>query len=125
MCGITGGSWTGAAEPLDESVLRRMTDTLSHRGPDDSGIYFSTDGGEGRGGAALGFRRLSIIDLSGGHQPMSNEDDSVWIAFNGEVYNYLELKPELERLGHRFRTSSDTECIVHAYERHRGTESPS
>ena len=93
-----------------------MTDVLSHRGPDDSGSYFSTTNLEMVGGAALGFRRLSIIDLSGGHQPMSNEDGTVWIVFNGEVYNYRELKPELEALGHRFRTASDTECIVHAYE---------
>lgn len=116
MCGITGGSWTQAAEPLDLSVLRQMTDVLSHRGPDDSGHYFAASNRELAGGAALGFRRLSIIDLAGGHQPMSNEDDTVWIAFNGEVYNYRELKPELESLGHRFQTASDTECIVHAYE---------
>ncbi len=116
MCGIAGGSWTSRGKPLDESVLRRMTDALVHRGPDDFGNYFSTSNGQLAGGAALGFRRLSIIDLSGGHQPMSNEDGSVWIAFNGEVYNYRELKPELTRLGHQFRTSSDTECIVHAYE---------
>ena len=114
MCGISGASWTSHAEPLDGTTLRRMTEALIHRGPDDSGNYFSTPGLAG--GAALGFRRLSIIDLSGGHQPMSNEDGSVWIVFNGEVYNYRELKPELERLGHRFQTASDTECIVHAYE---------
>ncbi len=93
-----------------------MTDAQSHRGPDDVGYYFSDAGGNQRGGAALGFRRLAIIDLSGGHQPMANEDESIWIVFNGEVYNYRELKPRLEALGHRFRTSSDTECIVHAYE---------
>ncbi len=116
MCGITGGSWTQHAEPLVEPVLRRMTDVLHHRGPDDSGSYFATTNGQIGGGAALGFRRLSIIDLSGGHQPMSNEDQTVWISFNGEVYNYRELKPQLEGLGHRFRTASDTECIVHAYE---------
>ncbi len=136
MCGIAGGSWTSQAEPLDEAVLQRMTQAIIHRGPDDSGTRFSTsdgttattgsdqisDGlrvtptGHRAGGAALGFRRLAIIDLSGGHQPMSNEDGSAWIAFNGEVYNYRELKPQLESLGHRFRTASDTECIVHAYE---------
>ena len=116
MCGITGGAWTGQARPLDEGVLRRMTGVLTHRGPDDSGTYFASSNGSLAGGAALGFRRLSIIDLSGGHQPMSNEDGSVWIAFNGEVYNYRELKPQLEALGHTFRTASDTECLVHAYE---------
>ena len=116
MCGITGASWTQSAQPLSEGVLRRMTDVLSHRGPDDSGLYFGTSNSERAGGAALGFRRLSIIDLSGGHQPMSNEDDSIWISFNGEVYNYRELKPRLEQFGHRFRPASDTECIIHAYE---------
>lgn len=114
MCGIAGGSWTSDSRPLDPRVLRRMMDVLVHRGPDDSGDYFATE--DRSGGAALGFRRLSIIDLSGGHQPMSNEDGSVWIVFNGEVYNYRELKPQLEKLGHRFQTASDTECIVHAYE---------
>jgi asparagine synthase (glutamine-hydrolysing) len=114
MCGIAGGCWTSQAEPLDGVVLRRMTDAIEHRGPDDTGQYFASPNGSG--GAAIGFRRLSIIDLSGGHQPMSNEDGSIWIAFNGEVYNYRELKPELERLGHQFRSASDTECIVHAYE---------
>jgi asparagine synthase (glutamine-hydrolysing) len=124
MCGITGASWTSQARPLDESTLRRMTDVLSHRGPDDSGYYvagiaqpMSETKIIGRtAGAALGFRRLSIIDVAGGHQPLSNEDQTVWIVFNGEVYNYRELKPELESLGHRFQTLSDTECIVHAYE---------
>lgn len=113
MCGIAGGSWTTEGARLSEVTLRRMTDVIRHRGPDDSGDYFSTSPG---GHAALGFRRLSIIDLSGGHQPMSNEDATVWIVFNGEVYNYRELKPELEQRGHQFRTASDTECIVHAYE---------
>lgn len=113
MCGIAGGSWTSQGERLSEATLQRMTDVIRHRGPDDSGDYFSALKG---GNAALGFRRLSIIDLSGGHQPMSNEEGTVWIVFNGEVYNYRELKPELERLGHQFRTASDTECIVHAYE---------
>lgn len=120
MCGIAGASWTSNAEPLPEFVLKKMTDVLFHRGPDDAGAFFSKSnsdvGTRGRDGAALGFRRLSIIDLSGGHQPLSNEDETVWIAFNGEVYNYRELKPELESLGHQFRTASDTECIVHAYE---------
>jgi len=113
MCGITGGSWTANGERISEPLLKQMADALVHRGPDDDGFYVSDSR---PAGAALGFRRLSIIDLAGGHQPLSNEDGSVWIAFNGEVYNYRELKPELESLGHRFRTASDTECLVHAYE---------
>ena len=116
MCGIAGGSWTTNARPLNEATLRQMTDVLEHRGPDDVGSYRSPSFGSVSGGAALGFRRLSIIDLAGGHQPMSNEIDTVWIVFNGEIYNYRELKPQLEQYGHRFRTASDTECIVHAYE---------
>jgi asparagine synthase (glutamine-hydrolysing) len=116
MCGIAGGSWTANGRPLTEKSLRQMTDVIQHRGPDDSGIYFSPSNGTTAGGAAIGFRRLSIIDLAGGHQPMSNEDGSIWIVFNGEIYNYRELKPQLEQYGHRFRTASDTECIVHAYE---------
>ncbi|MBS0205040.1 MAG: asparagine synthase (glutamine-hydrolyzing) [Planctomycetes bacterium] len=115
MCGITGACWTADGEPLSTEILKRMTDVLVHRGPDDAGFYFS-DSSKGPGGSALGFRRLSIIDLAGGHQPLSNEDGTVWIAFNGEIYNYKELQPELESLGHRFHTASDTECIVHAYE---------
>jgi len=130
MCGIAGGCWTSQGEPLSEAVLRRMTDAIRHRGPDDEGFYFDRPESDrpvtrtlqasgslnSRGGAALGHRRLSIIDLAGGHQPLSNEDGTVWIAFNGEVYNYRELHPRLEALGHRFRTAGDTECIVHAYE---------
>jgi asparagine synthase (glutamine-hydrolysing) len=117
MCGITGASWTAAAARLDEEVLRRMTETLAHRGPDDAGCYFSPHH-DSAGGAALGHRRLSIIDLAGGHQPLSNEDGTVWIAFNGEIYNYRELHAALEAQGHRFRTASDTETIVHLYEQH-------
>lgn len=125
MCGIAGGAWTTHGEPLDEATLRRMTDVLRHRGPDDDGLYLSgqRDLPTGPPGArieatsaALGFRRLSIIDVAGGHQPLSNEDGRVWIVFNGEIYNYRELRPELEARGHRFRTQSDTEVIVHAYE---------
>ena len=112
MCGITGAAWTPTATPVEESTLRRMTAAIAHRGPDDDGHYVSAKGG------ALGHRRLSIIDLAGGHQPLSNEDATVWIAFNGEIYNYRELQPDLIAQGHRFHTSSDTETIVHLYEQY-------
>jgi asparagine synthase (glutamine-hydrolysing) len=122
MCGITGASWTTDAEPLPMGVLNRMISVLDHRGPDDSGTYHSaTNQPDGSGvsdgtGAALGHRRLSIIDLHTGHQPLANEDDTVWIVFNGEIYNYRELRLKLESLGHQFRTAADTETIVHAWE---------
>ncbi|WP_040952913.1 asparagine synthase (glutamine-hydrolyzing) [Gorillibacterium massiliense] len=108
MCGIAGLMRFDGQEPSRES-LKRMTDVIAHRGPDDSG--FLTEGGIG-----LGFRRLSIIDLREGHQPLCNEDESVWIIFNGEIYNYKELRATLEARGHVFRTHSDTETIVHLYE---------
>jgi asparagine synthase (glutamine-hydrolysing) len=130
MCGITGVAWTGDAEPAALDVIWRMTNVLAHRGPDDSAVYHSgarrrfspheapPDGfiASRKAGAALGFRRLAIIDLVTGQQPLANEDDTVWIAFNGEIYNYCELRPDLEKRGHRFRTHSDTETIVHLYE---------
>lgn len=119
MCGITGVAWTSAARPFDRAVLQRMTDAIAHRGPDDEDIYASP-AGPGPG-AMLGHRRLSIIDLGGGHQPLSNEDGTVWISFNGEIYNYRELQTRLEKQGHVFRTSSDTETIVHLYEEY-GTD---
>lgn len=112
MCGIAGFLLrSGQAKP--ESV-RAMTDVIRHRGPDDEGIY--TDGACG-----IGMRRLSIIDLSTGHQPISNEDGTVWVVFNGEIYGYHELRQDLMARGHHFRTSSDTETIVHLYEE-RGAE---
>ena len=122
MCGIAGASWVSGGRPIARADLQRMTDAIVHRGPDDQGHYWSTEPGpngfpdNSSPGAALGFRRLSIIDLAAGHQPLSNEDGSVWIAFNGEIYNYKELRPELEARGHRFATHSDTETIVHLYE---------
>jgi asparagine synthase (glutamine-hydrolysing) len=120
MCGIAGGAWTADGRPLDAETLRRMTSVIRHRGPDDEGFFerdkVRGERGEGRTAAALGHRRLSIIDVGGGHQPLSNEDGTVWVAFNGEIYNYRELRPELEAKGHRFATSTDTEVIVHAYE---------
>ncbi len=109
MCGIAGIlDRTGSKEPRHEE-LAVMAAAIRHRGPDEFGVY--RDG-------ELGFShaRLSIIDLSGGSQPMCNEDGSVWLTYNGEIYNYLELRPELESLGHRFRTRSDTEVLIHAYE---------
>jgi asparagine synthase (glutamine-hydrolysing) len=113
MCGITGASWTADTEPLPGDVLNRMLSVLEHRGPDDSGTYHSDANGSG---AALGHRRLSIIDLQTGHQPLANEDNTVWIVFNGEIYNYRELRSKLESLGHQFKTDTDTETIVHAWE---------
>jgi asparagine synthase (glutamine-hydrolysing) len=110
MCGIAGiFDRSGESAPRRADILARMTRTLVHRGPDDEGYLID-------GPVGLGFRRLSIIDLAGGHQPLSNEDGSVWVVFNGEIYNYPDLTHELEAKGHVFRTRSDTECIVHAYE---------
>jgi asparagine synthase (glutamine-hydrolysing) len=109
MCGICGIAWTDDREPPETAVLDRMTDVLAHRGPDDRGVWRDD-------GVALGFRRLSIIDLSTGNQPMSNEDGSVWIVFNGEIYNFQALRNRLEGNKHIFRTTSDTETILHLYE---------
>ena len=89
-------------------TIRRMTDSIVHRGPDDEGYLIA-------GPLGLGFRRLSIIDLAGGHQPMSDAEETVWVVFNGEIYNFKELRAELQQHGHRFRTNSDTEVIVHGY----------
>lgn len=108
MCGITGMMLFDESIP-DQQVLKAMCDIIVHRGPDDLGYW--TDPGIG-----LAFRRLSIIDLKEGHQPLSNEDDSVWITFNGEVYNYKALRADLEHKGHQFKTNTDTEVIVHLYE---------
>lgn len=111
MCGICGIFNFGTQAPANRALLERATDAMAHRGPDDEGLYIDRELG-------LGNRRLSIIDLSGGHQPLSNEDQTIWITFNGEIYNYRELHPELLAHGHQFRTSSDTEAIVHLYEEH-------
>ena len=113
MCGIAGACWTGEGEPIDEAVLKAMTDAIVHRGPDASGSYLKSNS---QGGVALGHRRLSIIDLAAGKQPLCNEDETVWVTFNGEIYNFEQLRPELEAKGHKFRTHSDTEVIVHCYE---------
>src|SRR5437763_10276052 len=108
MCGITG-----IAGPLstDRAALRRMNAVLRHRGPDGEGTFW-----DARGQVGLGMRRLAIIDLAGGDQPIFNEDQTVCVVFNGEIYNFRELRAELEARGHRFTTQADTEVVVHAYE---------
>lgn len=137
MCGISGIIHLDG-RPVDPQLMLRMNRTLQHRGPDEDGFFINTkdalpalsDMGarflslseskevavRGQGHVGLGHRRLSIIDLSTGQQPLCNEDGTVWISFNGEIYNFLEIKASLKSRGHRFRTSSDTETIVHAYE---------
>ena len=109
MCGIAGIVGTVGNYIVEAADVRRMCQTIIHRGPDDEGIYV-------RGRAGLGMRRLSIIDLSSGHQPIHNEDGTIWVVFNGEIYNFPELRPQLEAKGHHFYTNSDTEVIVHLYE---------
>jgi len=111
MCGILGIINLERGRPADERAAREMAAAQAHRGPDDEGFYFN-------GPVALGMRRLAIIDLPGGHQPMANEDGSVWVVFNGEIYNFAELRAELLERGHQFRTHSDTEVLVHLYEEH-------
>src|SRR6185503_7081824 len=111
MCGIAGILALGADERVEETQLRRMAGELRHRGPDDQGFYLDPQARCG-----LAFRRLAIIDLAGGNQPIANEDQSVWLVFNGEIYNYRELREVLRGLGHEFATQSDSEVIVHAYE---------
>jgi asparagine synthase (glutamine-hydrolysing) len=115
MCGIVGFLTSRAADIPETQTLNGIRDILHHRGPDDSGEFVRPIDERGPF-VFFGHRRLSIIDLSGGHQPMSNEDKTVWVIFNGEIYNFIELKKDLERRGHRFKTNSDTEVIVHAYE---------
>ncbi len=109
MCGIVGIVNLDARETVEAPRLVRMRDTLRHRGPDDEGLWIE-------GPVGLGHRRLSIVDVAGGHQPMANEDGSCWIVFNGEIYNHPSLRPMLEARGHRYRNKSDTETILHLYE---------
>ena len=109
MCGISGVLHYDATRPVDSGVVDCMRRTQQHRGRDDSGLWISQNVG-------LGFNRLAIIDLPGGHQPMENEDSSVCLVFNGEIYNFVELRRELTELGHRFRTRSDTEVVLRAWE---------
>src|SRR5919204_2256443 len=114
MCGICGVVQIGGAPRpvVSENVLNRMTDVMTHRGPNDRGTYTND-------GVALGVRRLSIIDVEGGHQPLSNEDGRVWAIQNGELYNHDRLRAELVRDGHVFRSRCDTEVLPHLYERDR------
>ncbi len=112
MCGICGIAIPEKLNrAVDAAALVRMRDSLTHRGPDDAGVFID-------GAIGLGHRRLSIVDLAGGHQPMPNEDGTVWITYNGEVYNHRELRPEIEERGHVYQTASDTETIIHLYEEH-------
>src|SRR2546430_115637 len=108
MCGICGQFNFESLARVRRSDIEAMAGTISHRGPDDEGYFLD-------GPLGFGFRRLSIIDLSGGHQPMSDAEESVWVIFNGEIYNFHQLKRELEQHGHVFRTKSDTEVIIHGY----------
>jgi asparagine synthase (glutamine-hydrolysing) len=111
MCGIAGMAQTHPDGSIDSAAIHRMCQAIVHRGPDDEGIFV-------KAGVGLGMRRLSIIDIAGGHQPVFNEDKSIWIVFNGEIYNFPELRSELLARGHRFSTHTDTEVIVHLYEEH-------
>jgi asparagine synthase (glutamine-hydrolysing) len=115
VCGIVGIVNNGA-NAVDEVLLSQMCAAISHRGPDDDGFYVN-------GPVGLGMRRLSIIDVKGGQQPIHNQDRTAWIVFNGEIYNYRELRADLEKLGHKFYTNSDTEAIIHAYDRY-GADCP-
>lgn len=124
MCGITGAVWSDPRQAIAPGLLTKMTDAISHRGPDDSQTWSETSYRDAYGnpiGVALGFRRLSIIDLAGARQPMSNEDGSVRMVFNGEIYNYQVLRRRLEGRGHTFATDGDGEPILHLYE-DEGTE---
>jgi asparagine synthase (glutamine-hydrolysing) len=107
MCGIFGVLHLDGS-PVDGTALQAMAQVTAHRGPDDEGFHLA-------GACGIGMRRLSIIDLAGGHQPLSNADGSLTLVCNGEIYNFRELRRELQQLGHRFATSSDTEVLLHGY----------
>ena len=109
MCGIAGIVSFDPRDRVDERRLTTMRDVMRHRGPDGEGLFLD-------GPVGLAHRRLSIVDVSAGHQPMSNEDASIWVVFNGEIYNHADLRPRLEQRGHHYRTRSDTETILHLYE---------
>src|SRR6266478_9800146 len=108
MCGIAGQFNFKRREPVERETVIRMTRSIAHRGPDDEGFFIA-------GPVGLGSRRLSIIDLAGGHQPMSDAEETVWVILNGEIYNFKELRAQLEQRGHFFGTRSDTEVIIHGY----------
>src|SRR6059036_1193638 len=109
MCGIAGVYEHDGQRGVERLGVQAMLDAIAHRGPDDEGVHLD-------GALAIGSRRLSIIDVEGGHQPIANEDGSVVVVFNGEIYNYRELRARLRAAGHVLRTASDTEAIVHLYE---------
>src|SRR5512140_3279401 len=111
MCGICGIFLAEQDARVERQSLAAMNDQIIHRGPDDGGLFVE-------GPVGLAMRRLSIVDLQTGHQPLSNENENNWIVFNGEIYNHQELRTKLEAAGHRYRTGSDTESIVHAYEQY-------
>jgi asparagine synthase (glutamine-hydrolysing) len=104
MCGIAGILQFDPRASVDEARLRRMRDVMQHRGPDGAGLFVD-------GQIGLGHRRLAIVDVEGGHQPMANEDETVWIVFNGEIYNHAALRQELHARGHRYRTRSDSASV--------------
>ena len=109
MCGISGIFDTRGQREYSRALLTRINDIQAHRGPDEAGLHLEP-------GLGFGHRRLSIIDLATGQQPLANEEKNIWVVFNGEIYNFQELVPQLRALGHQFRTRSDTEVIVHAWE---------
>ena len=109
MCGICGKVYYDQRRPVEPDIVAAMCERIAHRGPDQRGMYV-------RGAVGLGSTRLSIIDVAGGRMPLSNEDGTIWITYNGEIYNFQQLRQQLERAGHRFATDSDTETIVHLYE---------
>src|SRR5258705_4396042 len=113
MCGINGIAFSSKSRRMvDAAVLKRMRDVITYRGPDDEGIFID-------GAVGLGHRRLSIVDVVAGHQPMTNEDETLHITYNGEIYNHTDFRVELEALGHVYQTHCDTETILHLYEEHR------
>lgn len=119
MCGITGAVWTRPELAVSSQLLTAMTETLVHRGPDDQGYYLrDASGSDHDPGVALGFRRLAIIDLATGNQPVSNEAGTIQLVFNGEIYNYKPLRAELEKLGYQFRSQGDSEVIAHLYDKY-------